>query len=290
MRRSLSRALLLSALCSCCLAAASWPLPVTDDEFESAITKSIDPAFYQYAQNEGTDKTWDHRYDYLYSRWLAPVRRENLRMLEIGLGCNMGYGAGHSLQLWKKYMSNTKVSYLEYDAACATKHKTDIEAASGGKLYIGDQADATLLEEILADSRDFQGYDVIIDDGGHTANQMLTSIKTLWHALKPGGIYIVEDTSENYIEKEFLAPDTFMAFMKQAMDVVQCRMKPAYMEPDSVVRKEFKEFCAKTNMDILSVECIPEACALIKGKPRERALPGDASHKAAKARHMRHTL
>lgn len=42
---------------------------------------------------------------------------------------------------------------------------------------IGDQADATLLEEILADSRDFQGYDVIIDDGGHTANQMLTSIK-----------------------------------------------------------------------------------------------------------------
>lgn len=34
-------------------------------------------------------------------------------------------------------MSNTKVSYLEYDAACATKHKTDIEAASGGKLYIG---------------------------------------------------------------------------------------------------------------------------------------------------------
>ena len=41
------------------------------------------------------------------------------------------------MQLWKKYMANTKVSYLEYDAACATKHKTEIEAASGGKLYIG---------------------------------------------------------------------------------------------------------------------------------------------------------
>ena len=46
----------------------------------------------------------------------------------------------------------------------------------------------------------------------------------------------MEDTSENYIEKPFLDPSTFMAFMKQAVDVVQCRMKPAYMEPDSVVR------------------------------------------------------
>ena len=57
------------------------------------------------------------------------------------------------------------------------------------------------------------------------------------------------------------------------MDVVQCRMKPAYMEPNSPIRQSFKEFCAKTDMDILSVECIPEACALIKGRTRERSLP-----------------
>lgn len=40
-------------------------------------------------------------------------------------------------QMWKKYLPNAKVSYLEYDAACATKHKTDIEAQAGGTLYIG---------------------------------------------------------------------------------------------------------------------------------------------------------
>ena len=41
----------------------------------------------------------------------------------------------------------------------------------------GDQADQKLLDKILADSKAFGGYDIIIDDGGHTVNQMLTSIK-----------------------------------------------------------------------------------------------------------------
>lgn len=44
-------------------------------------------------------------------------------------------------------------------------------------LSAGDQADQTLLDQILADSKAFGGYDIIIDDGGHTSHQMLTSIK-----------------------------------------------------------------------------------------------------------------
>ena len=40
--------------------------------------------------------------------------------------------------MWKKYLPNAKVSYLEYDAPCATKHKADIEAQAGGTLYIGE--------------------------------------------------------------------------------------------------------------------------------------------------------
>ena len=48
-------------------------------------------------------------------------------------------GAEHTgVQLWKRYLPNTKVSFLEYDAACATKHKANIEAQSKGTLYIGE--------------------------------------------------------------------------------------------------------------------------------------------------------
>ena len=67
-------------------------------------------------------------------------------------------------------------------------------------------------------------------------------------------------------------------------------MKPAYMEPDSVIRQEFKEFCAKTDMDIISMECIPEACGLVKGSPRQRLLPAGSTAAAGRRSHMRHLL
>ena len=35
------------------VAAASWPLPILEEELESPVTKSIDSAFYHFAQHEG---------------------------------------------------------------------------------------------------------------------------------------------------------------------------------------------------------------------------------------------
>jgi predicted methyltransferase len=39
-----------------------------------------------------------------------------------------------------------------------------------------------------------QGFDVIVDDGGHNTAQQLSSFMMLFqHALKPGGLYVIED-------------------------------------------------------------------------------------------------
>lgn len=55
------------------------------------------------------------------------------------------------------------------------------------------------------------------------------------------------------------------------------------LQGDSVVQNEFKEFCAETAMDIISIECAPEACTLIKGLPRTRGLPAGSRAKSTSA-------
>ena len=39
---------------------------------------------------------------------------------------------------------------------------------------------------------------VIIDDGSHLPSHQLLSLETLWPALAPGGLYIVEDVETSY--------------------------------------------------------------------------------------------
>ncbi|CAL8463645.1 g3179 [Coccomyxa elongata] len=269
---------------------SSYQRPVTDDELTSPITRTIDKSFSRFAEEVQSDKSnRGSSYHYIYSKYLSPVRREPMRLLEIGMGCSMHNGVEgmHSLSLWRKYLTNTKVSYVENDAECASKHRAEIESVAKGKVYVGDQEDVNVLSEIVEDAKTFSGYDIIVDDGGHKASQMLASFKVLWQSLKSGGIYVVEDISENYIEMPFLAPGTFTDFIKNAIDVVQCRMKPNYMGPDSPVRREFMEFCAANPMDIISVECMPEACVLVKGKPRTRGLPAPTPVPADKEQAVR---
>jgi hypothetical protein len=47
------------------------------------------PSFTDIALKYGTDKVTDHHYQFMYEKYLAPIRDESLKMLEIGLGCDM---------------------------------------------------------------------------------------------------------------------------------------------------------------------------------------------------------
>ena len=42
-----------------------------------------------------------------------------------------------SAQLWRRFLTNTRVSFVENDAKCAQKYKSEIEKVARGKLYVG---------------------------------------------------------------------------------------------------------------------------------------------------------
>ena len=155
---------------------------------------SLNGTFLSQAVAFDTDKVSVHHYDLLYEDLLAQFRCRPLKMLEIGLGCDMKYGPGHSLPVWYHYLPHAEIHYLEYDAVCADLHAASIRERYGDRVHIhsGDQANHTDLDRLI--QRSGGAFDLIIDDGGHTWHQQHTSLDALMpRALRAGGLYVVED-------------------------------------------------------------------------------------------------
>jgi hypothetical protein len=207
--------------------------------------------FEEIALRYKTDKVNPHLYQNVYSKYLPPVRCQPLRILEIGLGCGMPYGVGASYDLWLEYFPNAEIFFIEFDEECA---KPFMNKNPRVKMFIGDQADRNFLNEFLGKSGG--RFDFIIDDGGHGMNQQITSLEVLFPAVKPGGIYFLEDlltSFETGREDGHGAPEgTTVAYIKELIDDFMTRN--AQLQPP---RKPISNL-----MKI--IECIDELCAFTK--------------------------
>ena len=144
-----------------------------------------------------SDKVTSHAYETMYATFLLPLRDRKaadggrrLKMLEIGVGCDMQGGSpGASATLWSKLLPTAERYMAEQDAHCVTKLGTTGLHVDG--VLVGDQADESVVESWVRQSGG--GFDVIIDDGGHGNHHIRNSLHVLWSALAPGGLYFVED-------------------------------------------------------------------------------------------------
>ncbi len=140
-----------------------------------------------------TDKVSGHNYEVMYGVFLMPIvnalksTNHKAKVLEIGLGCSMYYGPGKSLELWRQlYGKHADIWEAEYDAACIEKSKKEGQL-KGVNLLTGDQADKTVLQRWVKESAG--EFHVIIDDGGHSNEQIHNSFDVLFHeALLPGDL------------------------------------------------------------------------------------------------------
>jgi hypothetical protein len=136
-------------------------------------------SFYTQHRNTRVMHKWEHYFD-IYERFLSPIRRTNPVVLEIGVQL------GGSIEMWRDYFGPTTHIFGIDNNPDAKQHE-DIAT----KIFIGDQQDRNFLRSVI---QEIGRPDVVIDDGGHRANQQITAFEELYPALSDDGVYIVEDT------------------------------------------------------------------------------------------------
>lgn len=167
---------------------------------------------------------WDHYFD-IYDNHLRKYKEsgERIILLEIGVF------QGGSINLWRDYFDNNVEIYaIDINPLCKSFEQ------EGVNIFIGSQEDKQFLEEVI---KKIPSPHIIIDDGGHSMKQLITSFEVLYPYLKNGGIYLLEDLHCCYWYNYgggFQKKDTLIEYSKHFIDKMHAwysesdRLKPDY--------------------------------------------------------------
>jgi hypothetical protein len=125
-------------------------------------------------------------YFHAYERLFSPLRDQAVTLLEIGVQ------NGGSLEVWSQYFANaTRVIGCDVDPKCANLQYVDprIEVVVG---------DATAKRTRMQVMEICDSFDIVIDDGSHLSSDIVSAFLSYFPLLKPGGLYVVEDTHALY--------------------------------------------------------------------------------------------
>jgi len=129
--------------------------------------------------DKGTEHFEAHGYTEIYNDFIPSDKVVNL--LEIGIW------HGDSIRMWNEYNININVFGIDIDQNVTKYIDKEKDKCT---IFIGNQSDKNFLENVLNESNEL---DVIIDDGSHYTNDIISSFKVLYPKLKPGAIYFIED-------------------------------------------------------------------------------------------------
>jgi len=149
---------------------------------------------------------WLHYFE-VYERYFNRYRGKEMVLLEIGVS------HGGSLQMWKDYFGvKAKIYGIDIDPRCKEFEEDNIE------IFIGSQSDRKFLREVL---QKIPPIDILLDDGGHTMEQQITTYEELFHKIKADGVYLCEDVCTSYwpyygggLKKD----STFIEYTKNLID------------------------------------------------------------------------
>ncbi|MFC3675118.1 class I SAM-dependent methyltransferase [Ferrovibrio xuzhouensis] len=159
----------------------------------------------ELADHFKTDKgSIKHRYTEVYEKYLGPLRQKpGVKLLEIGVAC------GSSLKTWSRYFSDAEIIGADIRPDCSQLCRSYPNI----RIEIGNATQQTFARDC----------DVIIDDGSHVSADIVDALRVNWPALKPGGLYVIED-------------------LKCTHNPAYPKLLPFKIEPDRFDRRHFISF------------------------------------------------
>jgi hypothetical protein len=146
------------------------------------------PGLGELAKRYGSCKWGAHWGPELYERYLAPLRDRRLTILEIGVGGHHVAEGGESLRMWRDYFPRALIHGVDlYDKRSVQEQRI--------RIHQGDQGDREFLARLAAE---VGPLDVVIDDGSHVNEHVITSFNALFPLLNEGGLYLIEDLQSSY--------------------------------------------------------------------------------------------
>jgi hypothetical protein len=173
-----------------------------------------------------------------YEKHFAPLKDAAIRFLEIGVQ----YGG--SIKVWEDYFSKASFVGVDIDENCAKY------ATPRTKVIIGDQSNVEFL-------RTLGEFDIIVDDGGHTMVQQQNSFNTLFPAMNPGGIYVVEDLHTSFWPQFADSKISTTDYLKSLTDTLHKEARSQRLQG-----REFPD----SPFDIASIHFYPSLAVIYKNK------------------------
>lgn len=165
---------------------------------------------------------WNTYFD-VYERHLSKFVDKSPKILEIGVL------DGGSIELWLKYFGkDTTVVGLDINPK-------DYTYDGNVTFEQGDQGDPAFWDSFLSRH---EGFDIVIDDGGHTMIQQNTTLNKVFPHLKEGGVVIVEDTHTSYWADwggDPTSQNTFLNNSKRLTDVVNKKHFKGHVLDDGTI-------------------------------------------------------
>ena len=171
--------------------------------------------FESIAYTAGTDKVKAHNYAPIYERFLELLRCTSFNFLE------WGFAAGASARAWREYLPLAKISEIEigcfphspwYKQQVATKYphqKWIAGQVPNARLYCGNAVNFTWVAE-SALMQHVGPLRVVIDDGGHSREEMALSFFYYFARIVPGGLFFMEDLGTSYFRDKTMTKGGFV--------------------------------------------------------------------------------